>query len=41
MSTPAIEVRDLGFSYNGKQQALNDIDLEVRAGEKMYIKEEK
>ncbi|MGW8246636.1 MAG: ABC transporter ATP-binding protein [Acidiferrobacterales bacterium] len=33
MSTPAIEVRDLGFSYNGKQQALKDIDLEVKAGE--------
>ena len=33
MSTPAIEIRDLGFSYNGKQQALKDIDLEVRAGE--------
>lgn len=33
MSAPAIEVRDLGFSYNGEQQALKDIDLEVRAGE--------
>jgi ABC-2 type transport system ATP-binding protein len=33
VSTPAIEVRDLGFSYNGKLQALKDIDLEVRAGE--------
>jgi len=33
VSTPAIEVRDLGFSYNGEQQALKDIDVEVQAGE--------
>jgi ABC-2 type transport system ATP-binding protein len=33
VSAPAIEVRDLGFSYNGEQQALKDIDLEVKAGE--------
>lgn len=33
MSSPAIEVRDLGFSYSGEQQALKDIDLVVGAGE--------
>ena len=33
MSTPAIEVRDLGFSYDGERHALKDIDLEVRPGE--------
>ena len=33
MNTSAIEVRNLGFSYNEEQQALKDIDLEVRAGE--------
>lgn len=33
MSTPAIEVRDLGFSYDGERHALKDIDLEVKTGE--------
>jgi len=33
VSTSAIEVHDLGFSYDGEQRALKDIDLEVRTGE--------
>ncbi len=32
MTAPAIEARDLGFDYGG-QHALEDIDLQVRAGE--------
>jgi len=33
VSTLAVEVRNLGFSYGGDYQALKDIDLEVREGE--------
>jgi ABC-2 type transport system ATP-binding protein len=33
VTAPAIEARDLGFSYGREQRVLEDIDLRVRAGE--------